>query len=141
MAQNETCRVFLQLVGVFSTSLQERYNLQKNLVHVVPPVRRMPSCILVSAPSGEPCRANEIVRTASSVCKTKAVDIGDDGSARGDLTRDAGSGRAGGAGLASKSCTPRRMLPTAEMPPGVHDAVAGSSISCMSLAPTGTCGP
>src|SRR3989344_5927527 len=55
--------------------------------------------------------------------------------------RGCGKARGGGAGRASRSSTPSRMPPTAEVPSGVQAAVPGSSISCTSCAPGGTCGP
>ena len=76
-------------------------------------------------------------RTSAKVCNANATDIGDDGSARGRGARAAGCARAFGAGRASRSITPSRMLHTAEVPTGAHAAVVGSSINWYRLAPSG----
>ena len=69
------------------------------------------------------------------------TDIGVEGSTRGDGRRGAGRPRGRGGSRASRSSTPRRILPTADIPCGVHAAMFGSSISCTSRAPSGRCGP
>jgi hypothetical protein len=80
-------------------------------------------------------------RNLSRVCKTKAADIGVEGPAIGPGPRGNGRARWFGAGRESKSRTSRRMLPTAIVPAGVHEAVEGSSINWHRAAPCGMWGP
>ncbi|MDR9206393.1 hypothetical protein FEP10_05299 [Burkholderia multivorans] len=83
-------------------------------------------------------------RRSASVCSTNAADMRSPaagGATRSRGARAAGIGRSAGAGRASRSRAASFRLPTTASPCGVHAAVPGSSTSCTSVAPGGTCGP